>query len=170
MKLRLESDYSYYLKLVGFPRQEMTQLQVYKACIIDATNGIRNQEEDHLTPLQKQLLDARRLMNTNQIDAANRLIRKINTDTADHATANTTEAKLLYGDLSFITGLLLTIKGDFKSATQKMNQAAIIYEHANDVRRVLKSLINEQICSTHHSLSSYETGVLNVFKKIKFTK
>jgi hypothetical protein len=165
MKLHLESDYSSYLRLIGFQRREMTQIEVYRACIIDAINGIRNQEEEHLTPLQKQLLDARRLMNTNQIEAASRLIRRLNHEiTPDLTVQKTTENQLLYGDLSFITGTLATIKGDFKTAGHKMNQSALFYEQANNPRRVHKALINEQICN-YNSLFSYETGVLNAFKR-----
>ncbi|MGZ3775368.1 MAG: hypothetical protein ACXVCY_14540 [Pseudobdellovibrionaceae bacterium] len=168
MKTNGESDYSYYLQLCSFRRQQMSQLQVYKACIIEATNGTRNPEEDHLNPLQQKLLEARRLISLNNTESAGRLIRKINQEIVNIESSEHAESKLICGDLNFISGTLSSLKGDFKSATQKMNKSAFLYEQANDTRRILKSLINEHICSSHHSLLSYENGVLYALKRTSY--
>ena len=159
------SDFDYFVNLnsVETKGSPLEEHEVYKACIIEALNGQRNTREQHLNSVFQKLLEIRRdLYLTRFTQARNRMkaLSETIVSSEDHPRGHT--QNLVRGDLEFLWGLYSSLKGDHRRAGEKMNQAAHFYSEGQEIRRLYKAKVNEQI-SIYNSIHSYQTGSLYAF-------
>lgn len=156
----VNSDYSLFLKLCTSDKIHLNPVEIYKGCAIMAVNGHRSEVESELNPLYQQLLEIRRKIFFGQTENMQKQIQKLKIlMTTSDQEFQIDSFSLLRGDLELLSGIISTIKGDYKTAGSKMHSASDFYVQSNDYRRAYKALANEHIC-INNTLPTYQTGEL----------
>ena len=145
----MQSETHYLAKLNSTDLSKLTRIEIYLACIIPANNGKTFDLEKELSPIERELLTARRWIHLGELENSKRSLLKI---------IESSKEDLYRGDAEFLMGAIEHRSGRPKECAHWMNEAATTFENAGFHHRKLRALINSFICQG--SLEIYLTGPL----------
>ena len=150
MRAMMRSEFQLLSCLRSYRRAELSQTEVYKACVGLANSGMEHEEERSLLPVERELLELRRRMFRGSFDSALPVLEKIILENP---------GSLYQGDALFLRGTMAHRAGDFTEASRFLDQAAEVYSLVGDEYRELRARINAIICLSS-TLETYLSGEL----------
>lgn len=137
--MKLTSEQQHLSALRSF--HQIETVDIYKACVAGANNGLRLPEEHLLGDHEKSLLEARRKLFVSDLKETERILNSF-----------LPQDPLLNGDRLFLLGQIYHRKGKQKEASDFMNLAAVSFQETGDLHRALRAKVNGALC-----LSSLES-------------
>ncbi len=131
------------------PFESLHETDVYKACIFSANHGQQMVLESGLNTDAVLLLEARRAISKSNHVQLNHIMRELEYRDL---------SPLYFGDYLFLQGIHAHRQGQLSCAHDFLVAALPHYQQAGDSHRVLRTLINAQICD--RDFASYTSGSL----------
>lgn len=154
MEQIIRSEWQLVVHLITFGSSQLSEYELYKACVPDALNGFRRIESLTLSRDYQDLLDARVAIYNHTYKNAFRLLRSI---------LRQSEDLLIRGDSYFLYGSILHRNGHLKWAHDFLNKAESLYAQTADQHKHLRCLINTHI--SLNNIKSYFNGDLYFLKQ-----
>ncbi len=154
----LRSEWQLFRHLISFGTNELSEYELYKACVPDALNGNIRKEAQSLSTPYMNLLMARKFIFERQFRVALSLLNKISLQSEDI---------LIKGDSYFLIGALLHQKGHIHWSCQYYDKAEQLYAKSIDQHKYLRSLINKKIAQkpSSENIKSYFSGDIYFLKQ-----
>ena len=151
----IRSDYQSWALLSAGQKTKLSEVEIYKACVIAANNGWTREEETGLGNYQRVLLESRRQIKSGRLEQAKKLLSSLR--------AQKPNSEIDPGDLEFLKGIVMHRLGDQYAAAGQLAIAANVFSKTGDSHRLLRALINEKI-SAAMNLQAYLLGDLYVLQ------
>lgn len=153
----IRSEWQLFRHLLTLGARDLSEYELYKACVPDSLNGKIRSESESLPAQYRDLLVSRKLIFERQFKNAFGLLKQIATHYDD---------PLIKGDSNFLIAALLHQKGHARWASQFYNNAEQLYSKSIDHHKYLRSLINKKLSrkASYEQVKSYFNGDLYFLK------
>jgi len=154
----IQSEWQLFRHLLTYGSKDLTEYELYKACVPDALNGVLHKEAINLSLNFQALLNIRIHIYQQHYRQGLHLLKILSTRELN---------SLQLGDLHLLTAAILHENGHIKWAHHYLAKAEDFFLKSPDKHKYLRSIINKQISikTSSEQIKSYLIGALYFLKQ-----